>query len=78
MRAAARGEAEETVGAAVVRAREFSRNAEAVWRERRRLIDDMQAVAEQLVGISETEAERFAHFVRVLEDEHAVEPESDK
>jgi DivIVA domain-containing protein len=62
LRATARREAEETVAASETRARELTRNAEAVWRERRRLIDDMRAVGEQLVAIGETEGKRFATF----------------
>jgi hypothetical protein len=33
-----------------------------VWRERRRLIEDMRAVGEQLVAIGETEGKRFPRF----------------
>jgi len=40
---------------AVLRARELARSAETVWRERRRLIEDMRAVGEQLVAIGEAE-----------------------
>jgi DivIVA domain-containing protein len=62
IRAAARREAEETIEAAELRARELARSAETVWRERRRLIEDMRAVGEQLVAIGETEAKRFPRF----------------
>jgi DivIVA domain-containing protein len=62
-RSTARSEAEELVAGAEARARELIRNAEAVWRERRRLIDDMRAVGEQLVAIGEAEGKRFQHFV---------------
>jgi DivIVA domain-containing protein len=62
LRAAARREAEETIEAAELRARELARSAETVWRERRRLIEDMRAVGEQLVAIGETEAKRFPRF----------------
>jgi DivIVA domain-containing protein len=62
-RAAARHEAEAMLSAAEARSRELTRNAEAVWRERRRLIDDMRAVGEQLVAIGEAEGKRFQHFV---------------
>jgi hypothetical protein len=47
---------------AETRARELARSAEAIWRERRRLIGDMRAVGEQLVAIGETEGKRFARF----------------
>ncbi len=60
--AAARREADDTLSTAEAAARELSRNAEAIWRERRRLIDDMRSVGEQMVGIAETENKRFAHF----------------
>ncbi len=62
-RAAARHAADELLSAAEARSRELMRNAEAVWRERRRLIDDMRAVGEQLVAIGEAEGKRFQHFV---------------
>ena len=45
-----------------MRARELARSAETVWRERRRLIEDMRAVGEQLVAIGETEGKRFPRF----------------
>src|SRR5919204_36617 len=50
---------EETREAAETRTRELARNAETVWRERRRLIEDMRAVGEQLVAIGDAEAKRF-------------------
>ena len=37
-------------------------SAETIWRERRRLVEDMRAVGEQLVAIGETEAKRFPRF----------------
>ncbi len=58
-----RRETEEMVGNATVRARELSRNAETIWRERRRLIEDMRVVGEQLVAVGETEGKRFPHFI---------------
>jgi cell division septum initiation protein DivIVA len=63
LRSAARTEAEDTVTAAALRARELTRSAETIWRERRRLIDDMRAVGDQLVAIGETEGKRFPHFI---------------
>ncbi len=63
LRATARQEAEDTVTTAALRARELTRSAETIWRERRRLIDDMRAVGDQLVAIGETEGKRFPHFV---------------
>jgi DivIVA domain-containing protein len=58
----ARREADELLDDAETRARELARNAEAIWRERRRLIDDMRAVGDQLVAIGEAEAKRFPRF----------------
>ena len=45
-----------------MRARELARSAETVWRERRRLVEDMRAVGEQLVAIGEAESKRFPRF----------------
>jgi cell division septum initiation protein DivIVA len=59
VRGSARREAEAMVETAEARARELTRNAEAIWRERRRLIDDMRAVGDQLVAIGEVEGKRF-------------------
>jgi DivIVA domain-containing protein len=61
-RETARREAEEMIEAAETRARELARSAEAIWRERRRLIDDMRGVGEQLLAIGETEGKRFPRF----------------
>jgi cell division septum initiation protein DivIVA len=60
--AAARRDAEEMRESAEMRARELARSADTVWRERRRLIEDMRAVGEQLVAIGETEGKRFPRF----------------
>jgi cell division septum initiation protein DivIVA len=60
VRADASREAEELLQAAESRARELARNAETIWRERRRLIDDMRGVGEQLMAIGEVEGKRFA------------------
>src|SRR5919204_5526804 len=72
LRATARREADELRQAAEARARELTRSAEAIWRERRRLIEDMRAVGEQLLAIGEAEANRFPPLV----DDHllAAEP----
>ena len=45
------------------RARDLARDAETIWRERQRLIDDMRGVGEQLVAIGEVEGKRFARPV---------------
>ena len=61
-RATARQDAEEMLDAAETRTRELARSAEKVWRERRRLIEDMRSVADQLVAVGEAEANRFPRF----------------
>jgi cell division septum initiation protein DivIVA len=55
----ARREAEELLDVAETRARELAQNAETIWRERRRLVDDMRAIGEQLTSIGEAETKRF-------------------
>jgi hypothetical protein len=63
VRTAARTDANEMLDVAETRTRELARSAEKVWRERRRLIEDMRAVGDQLVAIGEAEAaKRFARF----------------
>jgi hypothetical protein len=54
------------------RVRELSQNAETIWRERKRLIEDVRAVGEQLVAIGEAEGRRFPR----LEDEGGTAPAS--
>lgn len=62
LRATARRDSEEMLESAETRARELALSAEAIWRERRRLIEDMRAVGEQLVAIGEAESKRFPRF----------------
>ncbi len=62
LRSATRREAEETVEQAETRARELGQSAETIWRERRRLIEDVRGVGEQLVAIGDTESKRFPRF----------------
>ncbi len=59
LRSSARREADELLENAETHARELARSAEAIWRERRRLIEDMRTVGEQLVAIGEVEGKRF-------------------
>ncbi len=59
-----RREADEMLEAAASRARELTQNAEAIWRERRRLIEDVTAVGAQLLAIGEAEAKRFPRFAQ--------------
>ncbi len=61
MRGTARREAETMLEGAEARTRELARDAETIWRERRRLIDDMRGVGEQLVALGEVEGKRFPH-----------------
>ena len=60
LRSTARGESEEMLETAETRSRDLARSAEAIWRERRRLIDDMRGIGEQLVAIGDVEGKRFA------------------
>jgi cell division septum initiation protein DivIVA len=62
VRSSARQESDEMREAAETRTRELARSAEKIWRERRRLLEDMRGVADQLVAIGETEASRFVRF----------------
>jgi DivIVA domain-containing protein len=72
LRTTTRREAEETVETAETRARELGHSAESIWRERRRLIEDVRGVGEQLVAIGETESKRFPRFADDLAS--AMEP----
>jgi cell division septum initiation protein DivIVA len=60
LRAAVRAESDEMLEAAETRSRDLARSAESIWRERRRLIDDMRGIGEQLVAIGDVEGKRFA------------------
>jgi cell division septum initiation protein DivIVA len=60
LRATARTESDEMLEAAETRSRDLARSAEKMWRERRRLIDDMRGIGEQLVAIGDVEGKRFA------------------
>ena len=73
MRASARRDAEETIEDAETRARELARSAEAIWRERRRLIEDMRATGEQLVAIGrDVERLVLARAVRLYAEDRVV------
>jgi DivIVA domain-containing protein len=75
-RSTARREADTMVKGAEARTRELARDAETIWRERRRLIDDMRAVGDQIVAIGEAEGKRFPHPMEgpVPGSEHSDEP----
>jgi cell division septum initiation protein DivIVA len=62
LREIARRETDELRERVEAHAGALARSAEKVWRERRRLLEDMRAVADQLTAIGETEASRFAQF----------------
>lgn len=62
----ARQEAEELLDAAETRARDLAQNAETIWRERRRLVDDMRAIGEQLTSIGEAESRRFPRMSEAI------------
>ncbi len=62
LRTTTRRDAEEMIEDAETRARELTHSAETIWRERRRLIEDMRGVGEQLVALGEAESKRFARF----------------
>jgi cell division septum initiation protein DivIVA len=64
--AEARREAEELLDAAETRARELAQNAETIWRERRRLVEDIRAIGEQLTALGEAEAKRFPRLGETL------------
>jgi cell division septum initiation protein DivIVA len=51
--------ADQLLKSARERARELAASAETIWRERRRLIDDVRVLGEQLVAIGEAESQRF-------------------
>jgi DivIVA domain-containing protein len=61
-RETARRDASELREAAELRAGELARSAEKIWRERRRLLEDMRGVADQLAAIGDAEAGRFARL----------------
>jgi cell division septum initiation protein DivIVA len=62
----ARQEAGQILGHAETRARELAHNTDMIWRERRRLVEDIRAVGEQLASMGELEAKRFAHLAETL------------
>lgn len=55
----ARREAEELLDTAETRAAELAQSIGTMWRERRRLIEDIRAIGEQLVTMGDSEAKRF-------------------
>jgi len=55
----AREESDELLKISERHARELGENADQIWRERRRLIEDVRVVGEQLLAIGEAESNRF-------------------
>jgi cell division septum initiation protein DivIVA len=51
--------AEQLLKSAETRSRELVENADLIWRERRRLIEDVRVVGEQFLALGEAEAKRF-------------------
>jgi DivIVA domain-containing protein len=71
LRGTAERETKEMLAAAEARVRELDRNAEAIWRERRRLLENSSVVARQLLEIADSESARFARTTEAGADEPA-------
>jgi cell division septum initiation protein DivIVA len=56
---AAHEQADELLRAAETHARDLADSADSIWRERRRLIEDVRLLGEQLGTLADTEANRF-------------------
>jgi chromosome segregation ATPase len=65
---AARHEAEQITAAAESRVKELDADTDRIWAERLRIVEDTRELARQLVGLSDSAAERFPA------DEEAEEP----
>ena len=74
LRTAAQREAEDTRAAAEARVQELDRDADSLWRERRRLIKEMSAVALQQLEIADAAAARFAREEQAATDEASTAP----
>jgi hypothetical protein len=57
------------LGAAEGRLRELHGNADAIWRERRRLVENMSALGRELQRIADTETARFEPTAQAAEGE---------
>src|SRR3954471_4970767 len=78
LRTAARVDAEQQRETADSYAQELYRNAELVWRERRRLVDDIGSVGKHLVDVAQDEGSRFQRLpttVNVASDSAEPTPE---
>jgi DivIVA domain-containing protein len=78
VRATTQGQVEEMRAAAETRVRELDRNAEAIWRERRRFIDDMRTLAQQQLEIAEAAAARFPGLDAPAEESSRLDPSTAK
>jgi DivIVA domain-containing protein len=65
LRTTAQREVEEMRGEAERRVQQLGRHAEAVWQERRRLMDDLRTVAQQLLETADNAAARFPPVAEV-------------
>jgi DivIVA domain-containing protein len=65
LRATTRREAEEMRAETEARVQQLDQHAEAVWQHRRRLIDDLRTLAQQLLEIADNAAARFPPVAEV-------------
>jgi DivIVA domain-containing protein len=65
LRATARREAEDMRAEAEARVQQLDQHVEAVWQERRRLMDDLRTLAQQLLEIADNAAARFPPVAEV-------------
>ena len=77
LRATAHREAEELRAAAEARVRELDRDADDLWRERRRLLKEMSAVAMQQLEIADAASARFQREARSAAEDPA-DPSTDE
>jgi cell division septum initiation protein DivIVA len=68
---------ERVLKSAETRARELVDSADLIWRERRRLIEDVRVLGEQLLALGDAEAKRFARptAASTVSPDHAREAE---
>jgi hypothetical protein len=70
----ARQEATEIISAGERRAKELDADADRVWAERMRIIEDARALSRELLAISDAAAERFPAADSTIEPEAGVAP----
>ena len=66
LRATTRREAREMRAEAETRVQQLDQHVQAVWQERRRLMDDLRTLAQQLLEISDNAAARFPPVAEVV------------